>query len=217
MNLLFTFFTSLLLLFTPNKQNNASNNDAKAKVILDNVSKKYKSYKSIEVSFKLTTEIPNKKASVEEGKVYLKGEMYKIQLGNQEIYCNKTAVWTYLKDINEVQINDYEPNKSEISPANMFNIYQSDYNYITNTSEKVAGITCKTVDLMPKDKSKPYFKIRIWIDANNHIKQLKIFDKNGSRYIYTVTSTKSNTANSDDFYKFDPSKHQGVYIEDLRL
>lgn len=217
MNLLFTFFLGLILVIAPALQNNSTNNDPKAKIILDNVSKKYKSYKSIEVSFKLTTEIPNKKATVEEGKVYLKGEMYKIVLGNQEIYCNKTAVWTYLKDINEVQINDYEPNKSEISPANMFNIYQSDYNYICNTSEKVSNVTCKTVDLMPKDKSRPYFKIRIWVDADNHIKQLKIFDKNGTRYIYTVTTTKSNTAISDDFYKFDASKHPGVHIEDLRL
>lgn len=35
---------------------------------------------------------------------FLKGEKYKMVMGRQEVFCDKQSVWTYLKDINEVQI-----------------------------------------------------------------------------------------------------------------
>jgi outer membrane lipoprotein carrier protein len=58
-------------------------------------------------------------------------------MGKQEIFCDKQSVWTYLKDINEVQINDYEANKEDITPSNMFTIYQNDFNYMLNGEEVV--------------------------------------------------------------------------------
>ena len=82
---------------------------------------------------------------------------YKIELGKQIIWCDKQSVWTYIKDINEVQINDYEANKEEITPSNMFTIYQNDFNYMLNSDEELDKTSCSIVDLMPKDKSKPFF------------------------------------------------------------
>jgi outer membrane lipoprotein carrier protein len=217
MSHLFSFFTLLLALvgLEPDPQLN----DPKAKVLLDAVSKMYKSYASIQANISLTTNnTAQNKTTTQTGSVYLKGEKYKMVMGKQEVFCDKQSVWTYLKDINEVQINDYEANKEEITPSNMFTIYQNDFNYMMNGEEVVDKTNCAIVDLMPKDKSKPFFKVRIWIDKNaKYIKRMKVFDKNGTHYIYQVTSFNSKANLEDSFFKFDAAKHPGVHIEDLRM
>mgnify|MGYP000860220236 FL=1 len=214
---LFSIFTFLLSLFgyNPDKQLN----DPKAKVLLDAVSKTYKNYESVEANFTLISTNPQQnKKKKKKGTVYLKGEKYKLLMGKQEIICDKKSVWTYLKDIKEVQINDYEPNKEDITPSNMFTIYQNDFNYILNGEDNIDKTECTIIDLMPKDKNKPFFKVRIWINKNaKFIKQMKVFDKNGSTYTYTVTLFNSKAGLEDNFFKFDTSKHPEVHVEDLRM
>lgn len=212
---IFTFLLSLLGFQTGDKQLN----DPKAKVLLDAVSKTYRSFSSIEADIALTTTNPaQNKTTTQNGYVYLKGEKYKMVMGKQEVFCDKQSVWTYLKDINEVQINDYEANKEDITPSNMFTIYQNDFNYMMNGEEVIDKTNCSVVDLMPKDKSKPFFKVRIWIDKNaKYIKRMKVFDKNGTHYIYQVTSFNSKANLEDSIFKFDAGKHPGVHIEDLRM
>lgn len=214
---LFSILTFFLSVFgaQPDKQLN----DPKAKTLLDELTKSYKEYNSIEANFSLTTlnAIQNK-TTTQTGTLYLKGKKYKIELGKQEIFCDKQSVWTYLKDINEVQINDYEANKDEITPSNIFTIYQNDFNYILNGDEMIEKSNYTIVDLMPKDKSKPFFKVRIWVDKNaKHIKRMRVFDKNGNLYTYNVNTFKTKTNLEDSFFKFDPAKHPGVHIEDLRM
>jgi outer membrane lipoprotein-sorting protein len=192
--------------------------DPNAKVLLDAATKTFKSYPSVQADFTVFTEYPQSKTQTQSGKLFLKAEKYKIILDNQEIYCDKNTVWTYLKDLNEVQINDYEPSKTEITPANMFTIYQTDFHYMLNGKETAAdGISYSMVDLMPKDKTKPYFKVRLWIDTKYNIKRLKIFDKNGTRYTYTINKMNTTQKLDDAIFIFDPQKYSGIHIEDLRL
>ena len=42
---------------------------------------------------------------------------------DEVIICDNKSVWRYLKELNEVQISDYEPADDEITPTNIFNIY----------------------------------------------------------------------------------------------
>ncbi len=217
MTQLFSFLIFFLSIFANDADKQL--NDSKAKSLLDAVSKTYKNFSSIQADFSLATVNPiQNKTSTKTGTVYLKGEKYKLCMANQEIYCDKQSVWTYLKDINEVQINDFEANKEDITPSNMFTIYQNDFNYMMNGEEVIDKTNCSIVDLMPKNKNKPFFKVRIWIDKNvKYIKRMKVFDKNGNLYIYTVTSFNSKANLEDAYFKFDATKHSGVHVEDLRM
>ena len=124
----------------------------------------------------------------------------------------------YLKDVNEVQINDYEPDPSDMTPYNMFNIYQKDFYYIKTADENVLDKPCNVIDLSPKDKSRSYFKVRIWINKQtNLLSRIKIFDKNGYRYTYTINSININSKIEDSEFNFDKNKYPGVHIEDLRF
>lgn len=193
-------------------------NDPKAKTILDQSAANYKTYKSVNAKFTFTTQNPDNTSSKTKGEIFLKGEKYKLVFDDQEVICDSKVVWTYLKDMNEVQITDYEPQKDEITPSNIFTIYKSDFYYLYSGDENVGEVKCNMIDLTPIDKTKPFFKVRLWLDnSNKMVKKMKIFDKNGIRYFYDINSFNSKIVLEDAFFTFDKAKHPGVTVEDLRL
>lgn len=192
--------------------------DAKAKVILDQSATNFKSYKAVNAKFSFTTENPDNTTSKTKGEIFLKGVKYKLIFEDQEIICDTKVVWTYLKDMNEVQITDYEPQKDEITPSSIFTIYKSNFTYLYSGDAKIGEVNCNIIELVPIDKTKPFFKVRLWMDdANKMIKRAKIFDKNGTKYTYDITTLNTKSVLEDSFFIFDKAKHPGVTIEDLRL
>ncbi len=95
--------------------------DAKAKVVLDKVSTKIKSLKTLKAKFtfslKSSTGVVREKKS---GEFFLKGNKYRVLIDNQEIICDNKSLWTYNKRSNEVQIVDYNPDEANLSPAKLF-------------------------------------------------------------------------------------------------
>ena len=149
--LLFSILSLFSFLFVKKQPDTKNISDPKAKILLDEVSKKYKSFSSIDAKFTFQTENGQQnKTTTENGRVYLKGEKYRVEIGKQIVICDNKSVWTYMKDINELQINDYEPNKDEITPSNMFTIYQNDFDYLMNADEDIDKVNCAVVDLKPK-------------------------------------------------------------------
>jgi len=189
-----------------------------AKVLLDGVSKKYKSFKTIKANFKLSIDnAANKIKEEKKGILTLKANKFKVELDNQEIICDGKTVWTFAKDANEVQVNNYEANSSGISPASIFTMYEKGFLYQMGEVVKEAGKDIQVIDLTPTDKSKNYFKIKLFIDkANQSIVRSKIFDKNGNIYTYSVLQFVSNTNYDDATFSFDVKKHPGVEINDIR-
>ena len=67
--------------------------DPKAKAILDKVSAKTKSYKTITIDF--TSNLKNKEQGLDEtekGKLIIKGKKYNLTLGDNEFLCDGTKL-----------------------------------------------------------------------------------------------------------------------------
>lgn len=181
--------------------------DPKAGQILNEVSKKYKSYKTFKADFSYVLESPAAgKNETITGEIYVKGEKFRLNLGSQEIYNNGSTVWTYLKEENEVTISNYEPDPEEITPSNIYTVYQKGYKYLLLEETP----TNQVIDLIPEDKNKKIFKIRITIaKKDKSIKSWKMFEKSGNRYIYNVTKFLPNPQGVDDkFFVFDKAKYK---------
>jgi len=189
--------------------------DPKAGQILDEISKKYKSFKSFRADFSYIMESPSAgKNETITGEIYVKADKFKLILGSQEILNNGTTVWTYLKDENEVNVSKYEPDPEEITPSNIYSVYQKGYKYLL--LEETA--TSQIVDLIPEDKNKKIFKIRLTISKKEKaIKSWKMFEKSGNRYVYNVLKFQPNPPGVDDkFFVFDKSKYKDVTVVDLQ-
>ncbi|HSF46702.1 MAG TPA: outer membrane lipoprotein carrier protein LolA [Chitinophagaceae bacterium] len=216
-------FIAIFVLFLAtniNAQTNAlGKNDPEAKKVLDAVSAKFKSYKSLKGNF--TLEIKDAAGKVQgkkAGTVSMKGTKYRVNINGQEIFCDGKNVWTYDKGANEVQVAQFDNSSASITPQKLFtNFYDKDFLYKLNGEKKTGTKTIQEIELTPTDKSKPFFKVLLSIDkASKMITNTQIFEKSGNRYAYAMTNVVTNSNITDDTFVFDTKKYPGVEVVDLR-
>jgi outer membrane lipoprotein-sorting protein len=191
--------------------------DQAAIKILNDVSKTYKSFKTIKANFKVQVKSKQDNSNISQsGVLYSKGKKFKIEMSGQEIYCDGKFLWTYLEDANEVQITKYDPNKEDISPSTIFTIYQKGFVSKYSGEDVAKGKTIQKIELTPKDKGKPYFKVKLSIEKTGHrINDMTVMNKNGMESRYEIVTLSPNLAMSDDLFKFDAKKKPGVVVVDL--
>jgi outer membrane lipoprotein-sorting protein len=191
---------------------------AKAKEILNKVSAKYKGYKTVKADFKYTLEIQAQKFKEEQkGTLYLKGGKFRLDMGNQTVISDGKTMWTYLKESNEVQINNFDSKALGINPAEIFTMYEKGFLYAYMGDQTVNGKSCYAIELTPTDKKQTYFKIKMYVDKKtNNIVQSKIMEKNGNIYTYDITTFTPNVELAETFFTFDKTKYPKVSVVDLR-
>lgn len=201
--------------------NTQAQDDAKAKSILDELSKKTKAYTTIKTTFSYIMEgKDSKNIEKQEGSLWLKNNKYKLEIAGQEIYCDGKSISTFLKDANELQINEMPDANSQdaISPTNIFTIYEKGFKYKFENEKTENGKTIQYINLYPvNSKAKNYHTVKLSIDkAAKQITSLKIFGKDGNIFTYVVKSFTPNSDINDALFLFDKSKHPKVEINDLR-
>lgn len=211
-----TLFSVLFTLLTISLM---AQGDPKAKAVLDNVSKKVKSLKSLKANFSITiTGGKNAKPQTKKGNVFMKGEKYYVSLSGQEIYCDTKTIWTYMKESNEVQISSFDPTENSFTPSKLFtNFYDKEYSYKYVGEQTVGGKKVDVIHLTPTNKSKQYSKVELMIDkAASVVAGGKMYEKNGNVYQYTVTGYTPNPALTDNMFIFNTKKYPKVEVVDLR-
>ena len=198
----------------------AQTDAAKAKTILDAVSKKVGGLKTMKADF--TLKLTGGKGSVNDsrkGSVALKGQKYYVSIGGQEIMCDNATVWTYNKEAKEVQVSKYNPAEQSLSPAKLFtpSYFDKEYTYSYKGARTVAGKSCDVIELTPKDKSKQIAKIELLVDkANTLIAGGTYWEKNGNQYAISVSDIKQNADLPDTYFAWNAKAHPGVEVVDLR-
>ncbi|RZL37934.1 MAG: outer membrane lipoprotein carrier protein LolA [Pedobacter sp.] len=194
--------------------------DAKAKAILADVSKKYKSYNIVKTDFTFTLDNPKAKVKeTQQGTLYVKANSnkYKVAMTNQELFSDGKSQWTYLKKDKEVQVSNVDNSGDAINPAKIFTVYEKGFKYIYTGEEKVGSKTYQMIDLTPVDAKKSIFKVRLSIDkAAKQIANVVLFDKNGNKYTYNVKTFSPNVNVPETTFAFDAKKYPGVEVVDLR-
>ena len=176
----------------------AQASDPAAKAILDGVSAKFKTFTTVQATFTYKVENAAGKAlSTKTGTILMKGTKYKVTFSGQEIFCNGTTIWNYDKLENEVTISKLDASSGMVTPQKLFtNFYDKDFLYKLNGVATLNGKKLKEVELTPVDKTKPFFKVLLYVDKSA-INTTKIFEKNGSRYTYSTSSFKPNVVIAD--------------------
>lgn len=192
--------------------------DPKALQILDAMSNKYKAIGSFKAEFSYNLESPSSGINeTYKGNIIVKNEKFHLNLGTQEVINDGNTVYTYLKETNEVNIANYEPDEGEITPTEIYTMYKKGFKYVYAEEVTEAGQAYDVIDLVPEDKSKQFFKIKITIHKKDRtVKRWKIFEKNGNRYTYDIKSFLPNHVVTDQSFKWDKAKHPGVQVVDLR-
>jgi outer membrane lipoprotein carrier protein len=195
------------------------NSDPAAKKILDAVSTKFKTFKSVQAVFTLRNE--DSKGSVlgtKKGSVSMKGNRYRVTVTGQEIFSDGSNIWTYDKSANEVTITKIDPTANTITPQKLFtNFYDKDFLYKLNGEKKMDKKVVQEIEMTPVDKTKQFHKVYLMVDkATNTLYSTRILDKSGNVFVYTVNTMNGKVNLTDAMFVFDKNKYPGVEVIDLR-
>jgi hypothetical protein len=191
------------------------NSDPEAKKILDAVSAKFKTFKSVQSKFSLKIEnASNKVLGNKTGTIYMKGTKYRVLVSGQDIFCDGSNVWTVDLTSKEITLTKLDPSSNTITPQKLFtNFYDKDFLY------KLNGVTkgIQEIELTPIDKSKLFHKVIVYINkATQTITATKVFEKSGNRYTYSVTGMNTSSNISDAMFSFNQKNYPGMELIDLR-
>ena len=201
------FFCFLILI---SSISNFSDEKIKGEII-DDIVTKISGYKNISIDFDLLYEnISLDIKTNKKGKLILENDKFSIDLDEQMIINNGDIQWTYLKDINEVQISNNDITAGVSNLSDLFKISKNDYTILFLKDE----INFYLIELIPKT-IKSFIKIQIKFQKQNkEISEIKVFDKEGGKFTYSVNRLKYDLE-INSFY-FDTSKFPGIEIIDLR-
>lgn len=189
-------------------------NDKKATAILDQVSAKTKAYKTIKIDF--TYAMDNTKEKIHDkfkGTLISKGDRYKLTAAGQDVISDGKIVWTYLKDANEVQINNIGNDDDSFTPTKLLSGYSKDFKskFIEEKGNN------QVIELYPLKKGKTFTKVKLTIDkTKKQISQFVIFDRNGSTFSYIVDKFITDQVIADNIFTFNKADHPGVEVNDMR-
>lgn len=206
--------------FLGQAQENKNVKDPKAKAILDQLSEKNSSYKSIAADFTYKLENPADGIDEEqEGSIIFSGDKYRLNISGQEIISNGEIMWTYIADADEVQISEVPEESDEevfMNPSKLFTIYESGFKYVYEEQTTIDGKTVDVIKLYPEDPSdKSYHTIIINVlSGKAQIHSMVIKSKDGNVFTYELSSFTPNAPVSSDTFEFDESKAGDVI--DLR-
>ena len=210
-----TFLLSLTLCFT---LLGFSQNDAKAKALLDQVSQKVKSYDNISLDFKYVLHNSAENINQEtRGDVVMEGNKYVLNiLGITRIFDGKT-LYSISPDDEEVTISNEDPeDESSITPGKMLSFYTEGYTYKMDKEENIKGRKIQYVKLTPIDSHSEIKHVLLGIDPQtNHIYNLIEVGQNGTQTTLTVSSFETNQTLSKAMFSFDKNKYKNYYINTL--
>lgn len=212
------FLMSLLLVGT---LVNAQDETAKAKTLLDELSKKIKGYTSMQIEFSMALKLSDGTSEEEKGKGTVKDEKYFVEMAGKEIRCDSKKVWTYDAEANECAItclDDEESSKEEdlMNPSKMFTFWEEGLKYTYEKESTDGGVKVDEIKLVPKDPKKSKFHT-ILLKINKSTKMIHsvtVKGKNGDVMTYKISKFTPNVETKDSDFKFDKTKHPGVTMID---
>lgn len=207
---------ALLLLLSPVLL--IAQSDKQADKLLSTISNRYKKFKTIKADFVYTIENKVDKAQEKQnGVIFVKGNKFRLDIAGQLIICDNSTVWTYSKEVNEVQVSSYNPKQATIRLDEIFTMYNKGFLYKIVEDKKEGNREIIVIELTPKDKKKNFFKIKLTIDKTNQtILKSVVFDKSGNIHTYSITNQFPNIKLEEKFFSFDAKNYKGVEVIDLR-
>lgn len=192
--------------------------DAKAKEVLDKSSASLAQAGDISAYFTLNVKDEmNKTSQAFDGTILMKGNKFKIDTPDQNIYFDGKTQWTYQKSYEEVNIT--QPAGEEIqalNPKSIFAIYKKNCNYkYAGTKTDIKMRKVQEVTLLPKNGE--ISQITIQINSTDYFPVLfHLFYKNKIENIIYINKYQTKQNFSDSQFVFDGKQYPDAEIIDLR-
>lgn len=175
---------------------------------------KLKAYNNIEIAFDY--QMINRAAGIDElmtGTGHLQGDSYKLNIAGQEMICDGTTLWTYMPDSQEVMVSSVDSEDGG-SPLSIINAY---YDNISAKFLPSGDPSKMMIEVSPKEKDENFSKLVVVTDTKTmNLKEVRLFDNNGSEFVYNITKFVTNQVLPDNFFTFNEQDYPDAEIIDMR-
>lgn len=183
-------------------------------------SQKMQAVKTITATFTFTLEnLQEKIKDTHQGKIVAKGNKYILEMMGMEVYFDGLTKWQYIKEANEVTISKQTTGDGGFldDPSKLFKDYDKNFKSKFIGEHKDKNRTIYELDFFPKDLNLPYSAVKLQFDKNTLEPVLIRYQgKDGNNYIIKVKTFKSNLPLRDERFSFEPQKHKGIEVIDMR-
>ncbi|QIA08505.1 LolA family protein [Draconibacterium halophilum] len=197
-----------------------SQDDAKAKKILDELSAKTKDIASMSANFVFS--MVNDEMDINEtnsGTIKVKGQKYCVQLPNlgAEVFSDGETIWNYMEDGNQVTVSNIDDGSDLMDPSSLFSIYERGFKSEFVDEKTEDGKTLYYINLYPDSDTYDVTKIEVVIDkAEMMIHSATLHSTDGNLYGILVKEMDTNVGFDDSEFVFDVSQHDDVEVIDFR-
>ncbi|MGE4587414.1 MAG: outer membrane lipoprotein carrier protein LolA [Mangrovibacterium sp.] len=195
--------------------------DQKARSILEQVTEHTRACASMQAAFSYVMENSDEGIrEVNRGNILIKGDKYHLKLTQlgMETFCDGENVWTYMEDVNEVNISSLEDEAANmLNPSKLFTIYEEGFRYRYVGEHKEQGVPVFEIDLIPESGEGDFSRIRLQVEQERKlVKRAEMEGKDGNTYVVEVHDLKVDVPAENRQFVFDPAQHPGVELVDLR-
>lgn len=190
-----------------------------ARAILDKASETYNNAGGVTATFTLDSKDTKAKSTYSyDGKAYMKGNKFKIEIPDAITWFDGTTQWVYIKDTEEVNVSTPTGEELQaISPSVLFNIYKKGFNLNYKGEKHISGKLLQEIDLTPQKKGSEFTKITVLVNkASNTFWRITLTDKVGIENILTIKNYQTGTLIQDSTFQFNAKDYPRVEIIDLR-
>jgi outer membrane lipoprotein-sorting protein len=211
-----TFSVFFLCVFALLFGNYASAQDAKATEVLKASEAKFNGMADFAANFKYSLQNPAAKGSgaSKQGKIKYKKGKFRVEMTDQDLYCDKHKLWVYIKADKEVNVTPYEGSDG-LDIETIFKSYKQNAKARYEGEKAVNGIACHQIYIASSDPKSDYNQVRLWINTkSNFLEKAELTDRRQVKTIYEFSNVKANNGFSDNEFRFDVAKNPGVKVYD---
>jgi len=208
-SIVFLFFT-LTTTFSLQAQNTEA-----AKKLLDEVSAKIASFKTMIFDFDYVLE--NRQENIKQetnGSVTVSGDRYKLLfLGAEQLYDGEKT-YTIVPENEEITIETKdEAEDVGINPSKLLYFYKEGYAFQWDIKQNVMGRNIQFIKLIPMDENKDINYLLLGIDTiKKTIYRLIEIGSNQTRTTLTISNFIPDVKLAANFFTFDPALYPDYYI-----
>ncbi len=192
-----------------------------AKKILDEVSAKTRTFKTMSADFQFS--MVNEEMDISEqnnGTIKVKGQKYVVDLSDSgiKVFSDGETIWNYMEDGNQVTVSSVDDSGSELmDPSSIFSIYERGFrsSYVGDANEN--GKAVYKIELFPDSEEYQVTKIEVSVDkATMMLSSAKLHATDDNIYSILVKKMETNKDFPDSDFIFDASKYGDVEVIDFR-
>lgn len=191
--------------------------NTKAKNLLDQVANKVKTYKNVQIDFKLTVQNLAKEINQEsKGNVTIAGDKYVLNMMGITKIFDGNKIYVINPEDEEVTISSPSGQDADFTPAKILTFFNSGFKYSWDITQNIKGRTIQYIKLTPTNTKDYRKEVLIGIDnQTKNIYNLIEIAKDDTKTTIIVNSFKTNQPISKNEFTFDASKYSNYYINKL--